>query len=92
MNDPKSKCARAADSDRFLQVDGPSGKSFDVQNLKRSAKNGRFVLTRRSGEAISAVEGLTVSPRMATLVRDMDERGLSRAERRTHIIGLFRKK
>lgn len=91
MKSTTSKSGRAAIAGGYTVV-GPRGKAGYEQVLKRSAKNGQFVLTRRSGEAISAVEGLEVSPRMASMFREMDSSGLSREERRAHIKETFRKK
>lgn len=50
-----------------------------------SAKSGQFVLSSDRGEKISAVEGMKLSPRMHTLLKDSRERGLSGDERRTLI-------
>jgi hypothetical protein len=51
----------------------------------RSAKRGQFVLSSDRGEKISAVEGMKLSPRMSTILKESRERGLSGDERRTLI-------
>lgn len=59
----------------------------------RSARTGTFVLTSKRGETFSAVEGLTVSPRMAAVVRNAAGGGfLTSDERRTLIKETLRKK
>ena len=51
--------------------------------IARTAQTGEFVLSRRKGERISAVEGMKLSPRMAAIPDESRERGLSGDERRT---------
>lgn len=51
----------------------------------RSAKSGQFVLSSDRGEKISAVEGMKLSPRMGTILKESRERGLSGDEHRTLI-------
>nr|WP_156949274.1 hypothetical protein [Mesorhizobium sp. WSM1293] len=58
----------------------------------RSAKTGQFVLTSERGEKISAVEGMTLSPRMAKLLALGVRHGLSGDERRSFIKEEIRKK
>ncbi|MBZ9890056.1 hypothetical protein LB559_19200 [Mesorhizobium sp. BR1-1-3] len=58
----------------------------------RSAKTGQFVLTSERGEKISAVEGMTLSPRMAKLLAQGVRHGLSGDERRSLIKEEIRKK
>lgn len=59
----------------------------------QSAKNGQFVLTSKRGEKFSAVEGLSVSKRMDTVVRETSSgRYLTSDERRTIIKETLRKK
>ncbi|RRI05931.1 hypothetical protein EH240_05200 [Mesorhizobium tamadayense] len=48
----------------------------------RSSKIGKFILTSDKGEKISAVEGLKLSQRMSTILRESRARGLSGDERR----------
>ena len=50
--------------------------------VSRSTKTGQFVLSSRKGEKISAVEGMTLSPRMSTILSESRKRGLSGDERR----------
>ena len=51
--------------------------------IVRTAKTEEFVLSSRKGERISAVEGMKISPRMAAILDESLERGLSGDERRT---------
>ena len=51
--------------------------------MARTAQTGQFVLSRRKGERISAVEGMKLSSRMATVLDESRERGLSGDEWRT---------
>jgi len=51
----------------------------------RSGQNGQFVLTSDRGEKISAVEGLRLSRRMATILTESRARGLTGDERRALI-------
>jgi len=51
----------------------------------RSAKTGQFVLTSARGKKISAVEGMTLSPRMGEILSQGVRRGLSGDERRSLI-------
>jgi hypothetical protein len=48
----------------------------------RAAKTEQFILSSRRGERISAVEGMKLSPRMAAILDESRERGLSGDERR----------
>jgi hypothetical protein len=52
-------------------------------DIARATQTGEFVLSRRKGERISAVEGMKLSPRMAAILDESRERGLSGDERRT---------
>ena len=56
----------------------------------RPAKSSGFVLTRATGEAISAVEGMKLTERMRRLLDDTE--GLSGDERRSLIRDLVRRK
>ena len=53
--------------------------------IVRSGQNGQFILTSDKGEKISAVEGLKLSRRMATLLTESRARGLTGDERRALI-------
>lgn len=64
----------------------------DRHHLKRAVKSGRFVLTSERGEKISAVEGLTLSPRMAAVLRQGATQGLSGDERRALVLETLRRK
>jgi hypothetical protein len=44
-----------------------------------------FVLSRRTAESISAVENIKLSPRMAAILDESRERGLSGDEQRTQV-------
>ncbi len=58
----------------------------------RSPKTGQFVLKRSRAERISAVEGMTLSARMATILDDGTRRGLSSDALRARIKAQVRKK
>jgi len=61
-------------------------------DLQRAVQSGRFVLTSERGEKISAVEGLTLSPRMAATLRQGAAQGLSGDERRALVLETLRRK
>lgn len=61
-------------------------------DMQRAVKSGRFVLTSERGEKISAVEGLTLSPRMAATLRQAAAQGLSGDERRALVLETLRRK
>jgi hypothetical protein len=58
----------------------------------RSVKSGQFVLTSSHGEKISAIEGMTLTPRMEHVLKDSARRGLSGDERRALIKDIIGKK
>ncbi|MEO4000428.1 hypothetical protein [Mesorhizobium sp. CAU 1732] len=60
--------------------------------IMREAKSGRFVLTSKRGEKISAVEGLHLSERMSHVVRDASGKFLTSDERRSLIKETLRKR
>lgn len=65
----------------------------DKSHTARSVKSGQYVLTSKRGEKFSAVEGLKLSGRMATVVRAASTgRQLSSDERRTLVKETLRKK
>ncbi len=53
--------------------------------IVRTAKTEEFVLGSRKGERISTVEGMKLPPRMAAILDESRERGLSSDERRTSV-------
>lgn len=59
-----------------------------MSHIQRSAKTGRFVLTRSRGEKISAVEGMKLSDRMEHILN----RNVSGDERRSLIKEQARRK
>lgn len=59
-----------------------------THRIQRSAKAGRFVLTRSHGEKISAVEGMKLSDRMEHIL----DRNVSGDERRSLIKEQVRRK
>lgn len=61
------------------------------QDLQRAVQSGRFVLTSELGDKISAVEGLTLSPRMAAILRQGAAQGLSGDERRALVLETLRR-
>lgn len=58
----------------------------------RSAKTGRFVLTSSRGEKISAVEGMELSGRMETILKQSASAGLTGEQRRSLIKEQVRRK
>lgn len=62
------------------------------QTVKRSAKSGNYVLTQSKGESISAVEGLSLTPRMRTTVQAASGRFLTSEQRRDLVKETLRKK
>lgn len=57
----------------------------EPHSAPRSVRNGRFVLGSGKGEKIGAVEGMKLSPRMATVLRESRVRGMSGDEQRALI-------
>jgi uncharacterized membrane protein YebE (DUF533 family) len=56
-----------------------------MPRIERKAKSDGFVLTRERGERISAVEGMTLTPRMTDLLERGVREGLSGDETRALI-------
>lgn len=67
----------------------PSSGHFHNPN---SAKSGQYVLSKAKGEAISAVEGLSLSGRMRTTINSAGGRILSSEQRRDLVKETLRKK
>jgi hypothetical protein len=68
-----------------MKMNGP-------KTVVRSAKTGEFVLTKSRGAKISAIEGLTLSPRMAETLAFGTRKGLTGNELRAAIKGHIGKK
>lgn len=69
-----------------------NASSGQFKTSNRSVRSGQFVLTKAKGEAISAVEGLSLSGRMRTTISSADGRLLSPEQRRALIKETLRKK
>lgn len=61
-------------------------------DLRRAARTGQFILTSARGEKISAVEGLTLSGRMAAALSQGTAQGLSGDQRRAMVLETLRRK
>jgi hypothetical protein len=61
------------------------------QGKATRSEQGKLTVGRRRFAKISAVEGITLSRAMTARTREFDRRGSSAEERRTAIIGAYRK-